>query len=306
MRVQLKAHSNLLWITAIFLLFSLVAHLVNNTYYHYIGNYYFSNNTPWFFLILALIYMGFRLQCGKDNKNTLKVREIFFFFSTYALLVVGGNAIQLTPFEPIDAQIIDWHAWTHIDLTTLMQWSHLHPKAIEIMDALYRSLAKEMTYLPVVLILLGELRRVREYCFLVIITALIGYAFYYFFPTTAPASVLQSPYFTEEQYATGLKFYQIHQHMVPTTIDGGMIALPSFHVVWAWLCVYLVRGWPIICATLGLVNLVIVCSCVLLGWHYLLDVIASIAVIGLGHFIYLKCYPPTYDTLTVHTTTGTP
>ena len=205
-----------------------------------------------------------------------------------ALVILGTNAIQYTPFSPIDQRILDWGAWMHIDLARLVAWSTAHATLYKSMAWIYESLTYQLTYLPLLLILLGRFERLHEYYFLLLLTALIGFSFYYFFPTTAPASVIDSPYFTEAQHATELKFKQIHSHIKPTTLEGGMIALPSFHVIWAWLCVWLVRDWAWAFRLLLLLNAGMVVSCVLLGWHYALDIIASIAILGVAHAVYLS------------------
>lgn len=290
-KTLIKSHPHLLLVILCFFLFSIAVIWVNQTFYHYPGNYYFPQETPSVFLILIFIYIGCRLWLGQTSLSAQKALEVIFLFATIALIALGCNAIQYTPFEPIDTHIITWSEWLHLDLATLMQWTNQHPTLLDTMRVLYESIVLQMTYLPLILILCGVFERVREYCFLLLITGLLGYVFYYFYPTTAPASVMQSPHFTTEQYATGIKFYQIHNHINPTTIEGGMIALPSFHVIWAWLCTYLVRDWKYLFVLTGLINLGIVCSCVLLGWHYILDVIGSVVVIGMGHYVYMKCYP---------------
>ncbi len=100
--------------------------------------------------------------------------------------------------------------------------------------------------------------------------------------------MIDSPFFTEAQRATGIKFTQIHAHTKPDTFKGGMIAFPSFHVIWAWLCAFLIRDWPIAFGLLFILNTVVMLSCVLLGWHYILDIFGSILVIILAHMIHQK------------------
>jgi membrane-associated phospholipid phosphatase len=114
---------------------------------------------------------------------------------------------------------------------------------------------------------------------------LIGFIVYYFFPTTAPASVLHSDYFIKEQLATGLKFTQIHQYIQPTTLDGGLIAFPSFHVIWAWLCLYLIRSWFVVFYVFLFINILLIFSCVMLGWHYFLDIILSFLILLFCHYL---------------------
>jgi hypothetical protein len=265
---------------------SIVAFSINAFYYHYPGNAYFSFHTLWIASSLFLIYNGFCILLGKHHHVTLKSLEILYFFFITSLILLGCNAVQYTPFQPIDNHILTWGEWMHIDLAKLVHWSRAHPRLYHGMELMYDSLTLQMTYIPLILIALGRFERVRDYYFLLLLTALIGYSFYYFFPTTAPASMIESPDFSEAQRATGLKFNQIHQYINPTTVEGGLIAFPSFHVIWAWLCAWLVRDWVWAFRALLLFNTGIAISCVLLGWHYVLDLIASIALISAVHYIY--------------------
>lgn len=244
----------------------------------------------WISTVLFLIYFGFCLQYHSAHHITRRIKEVFFLFGSMALIILGTNAIQYTPFPPIDQHIMHWSEWMHIDFVRMLAWSNAHPKLYTSMEFIYESLTYQLTYLPLILICLGRFERLHEYYFLLLLTALIGFSFYYFFPTTAPASVIDSPYFTQAQHATELKFKQIHNHIQPSTREGGMIAFPSFHVIWAWLCVWLVRDWTWAFKILLLLNTGMVVSCVLLGWHYILDVIASIALLGFAHGVQRYSY----------------
>jgi hypothetical protein len=270
-------------VALLFFCLSALALRLNTTHTHYVGNNYFPTNIIQVSTASLLIYLGFCLQYHTSHHLTQRVKEVFFFLGCMALMILGTNAMQYTPFPPIDHQILRWSEWMHVDFSLMMTWSHAHPTLYHIMEWIYNSLTYQLTYLPLILIVLGRFERLHEYYFLLLFTALIGFSFYYFFPTTAPASVINSPYFTEAQHATELKFQQIHRHIQPSTREGGMIALPSFHVIWAWLCVWLVRDWWWVFSPLLLLNISMVISCVLLGWHYILDVIASIVILMIAH-----------------------
>lgn len=63
----------------------------------------------------------------------------------------------------------------------------------------------------------------------------------------------------------------------------GFIGLPSFHVIWAWLCLYLIRSWRIAFFLLMPINGLIVLACILLGWHFPTDLLGSLVVLLLAH-----------------------
>ncbi|MCH9716296.1 MAG: phosphatase PAP2 family protein [Gammaproteobacteria bacterium] len=265
--------------------------LINASYLHYPGNSYLPNNTIQIILIVGFTYLGCRLQWHKQTALTERLRYTFYLLLTMLLIIIGCSAIQYTPFPPIDALVLSWDKSMHINLIKLLQWSGDHPLFHQIMATAYTCLSEEISYFPVILILFGYFKKIHELCFLVLTSAAIGYTLYFFFPTTAPASMILSPYFTSSHYATGLKFNEIHTYISPSTADGGLISFPSFHVIWAWFSAFIFLEWPIVFSLLLAGNILICISCVLLGWHYVSDIIGSCIIIAISHYAYAKCYP---------------
>lgn len=209
-----------------------------------------------------------------------------------ALIAFATNAVQFTPFSPIDETIMKFESSIHIDLLGIMTWTAQHPHFKKTLVLIYNTLPYQMSILPLLLLGMGHFTRLKAYYFLLLFSLLLGFLFYYFFPTTAPASQISSDLFATEQIATGAKFSQIHQHISPTTIDGGLIAFPSFHCIWALLCVYLLIPWPVACLILFCLNLLLILSCVLLGWHYPSDILGSLIVLLLSYLSFKRFYTP--------------
>ncbi len=273
---------------AIILLIALstLAFVVNHSVYHYLGNNYFPPQALFSFVTLSLLYSGFRLQLGIHATPTRMAWEALYFFFMMGLLALATNAAQYTPYLTIDGQILALEAACHIHMQEILAWTQAHSWLKPYLEFCYDALPYQMAYIPLLVILTGRFDLLKEYYFLLIVSAIMGFTFYYFFPTTAPASMLNSNYFTLSQNATHLKFSQIHHHQQPTTLNGGLIALPSFHVIWAWFCVYLIREWRIAVVILLPMNSVLAVSCVLLGWHYTFDLVGSGLVIIISHRLY--------------------
>jgi hypothetical protein len=276
----------IIYVTLLLVFFSLCAFSVNFFIYKYPGNYYLPPNTSAVTLSLILVYGGVLLQFGNSSLPLKAVNEVIFFYLMIAAISLATNAIQYTPFPIIDKQIMHVENFFHININAVISWTHSRPRFKHILEFIYDSLDYEIAYFPLILIAARRWYYVREYYFLMLISALMGFSFYYFFPTTAPASIITSPYFSEAQHATSLKFMQIHQHIKPTTMDGGMISLPSFHIIWAWFSLYLIRCFRLAFIILLPINLLLVFACVLLGWHYPLDILGSIFIILLSHALY--------------------
>lgn len=286
---QVSSRSIIL-LSGLILALSSIILLINHFFYKYPGNNYFPENIPFLALVLILLNLGLILYFPKDNKIRQIGRELIYFFAIMCVIAFATNAVQLTPFPIIDPFIVLFEEkYMHIYMESIVAWTHNHPQFKYLLGIVYDSLPYQMSILPVLIIITCRFHRIREYYFYLLCTALIGFGFYYFFPTTAPASVTNSPFFSPEQISTGFKFKQIHHYINPTTNEGGLIALPSFHAIWAILCVNLLREWPIPCVLLSIINLFLIASCVLLGWHYLIDIIGGFIVLWISYYLCRYC-----------------
>ncbi len=279
---------SIIFLSGLVLVLSSIALLINHFFYKYPGNNYFPEGIPFLALVLILLNVGLVLYYPNDNKIRQIGRELIYFFSIMSFIAIATNAVQLTPFPIIDPFIVMLEEKMNIRMELILAWTHNHPQFKYFLGIIYDSLPYQMSILPLVIIATCRFYLIREYYFYLLCTALIGFAFYYFFPTMAPASITNSPFFSPEQIDTGLKFRQIHHYINPTTNEGGLIALPSFHAIWAILCVNLLREWPIPCILLFIVNLFLIASCVLLGWHYLIDILGGFIVLYIS-YCFLKC-----------------
>lgn len=290
-RIQLTRVNCLTFQIMAIILLSIIAFAINYFVYQYPGNLYIPSGTLLVLIQIPLMYAGFYMLYGRAGKMTCMVKEWIYFFLVIALIGLATNATQYTPFSTIDQTLLKYDVLLHIDTQGMIAWVHVHPMIKSGLEFIYMSLPYQLYYIPFFVILAGRTDLIREHYFLLITTALIGFTFYYFFPTTAPASVINSPYFSEAQQATHLKFFQLHHYIQPGTQDGGLIALPSFHVIWAWLALYLLRGWPIAFLVLLPFNIALTASCVLLGWHYFIDLLGAAVVILFAHFLYNRTIP---------------
>ena len=215
------------------------------------------------------------------------LRSLSWLYLVFLVITLATNAVQLTPYPPIDANIVAFERYFGINLLDIVIWTNAHPSLERVLRFAYATLSYQIALPGIIAIFLGFREELHEYCVLMILTMLIGFSFYYFFPTTAPASVFAPEHFRESQVATGLKFWQIHQHIPPETSSGGLIALPSFHVIWAWLGMYMLRKKWFLMLLLVPLNILLSISCVLLGWHYITDLVASALVLAVAHVIFI-------------------
>lgn len=279
---------NLHYLCGLMLILSVIAQLINYFIYQFPGNNFFPDESLLLLFSIILINIGLVLLYGTESRVTLCGVELFYFFLIMVVITLATNAIQYTPFPTIDQKIVSFEQHCNINMNTLLTWTHKHPRFKNLLGIIYDTLPYQMSLLPLLAIITGKIHKLREYYFLLLCTTFMGFIIYYFFPTTAPASIIHSPYFSSYQLATGIKFNEIHQHIIPSTKEGGLIAFPSFHTVWALLGLHLVTEWPIAYLLLLLVNIVLVASCVLLGWHYCSDLGLAFILLSIAYYLLLK------------------
>lgn len=212
-----------------------------------------------------------------------------FGFLLYGMWIViisvfAGNffalAIQTTPFHLYDYILYQWDTWLGFSSLAIMNWTYHFVWFSKLCQFTYNSMLIELFAAPLVLLFSLQKNRFSVLINLMLITMIIGFSIYYFFPTSAPAHVINSPYFTQSMKGVYRHFYAI-QHHLPLNVDsirGGIIGFPSFHVIWAISITYITWNYPKIFWPLLFWNSLIIYSTLGLGWHFLVDDIASIII----------------------------
>lgn len=272
---------SILMATLLFL-FASSAQYYNHQVTHYIGNEYVQPALYLLTLPLCLMWVGLKLFTNKYpfiEKRILSSLTLYLFL---CLMVYLTSAIQYTPFQSIDKSLIQLDNLLFFKTTHVLNWTYQHPLMQGALAICYGLLNWELVLVFFIIIFLPDEGKNSDFYFCMLFTAMVGFIFYYFFPTIAPASLFDNPHFYKEQYDTGKKFYDIHHYLTPNTLEGGMIAMPSFHTIWALLCQHHLRRFPIIWYCVLPINIMIVLACVMLGWHYLIDVLSALFLTGIA------------------------
>ena len=269
--------------------FSAVLMLLNKVDFHFTTIQLFLTYIPvthqlnallLFFLGSVFLFYGMYVIDESPRSSTF-IWGLGLLFWTLMVNIVCSNALQTTPFPPIDQALVKFDQWLGINTVAIMAWMHHHPHLHKIVNFCYGMLPLELVCIPVSLAILNARKALSIFFIAELISFFVGGAIYYFFPTMAPSGVFHSPYFSIQQQDTSLRFYAVHHFLKLTTSDGGLIAFPSFHVVWAILLTNACRAKKIFFYPMVCLNLVIIASTVLLGWHYFADVIAG-TVLAIG------------------------
>jgi membrane-associated phospholipid phosphatase len=257
--------------------------IVNHFTYHYTGNLWYG--PIWQRATLPLIGLSIFLVYFQDIISD-RLRLVMYVFVFYCLSLLAGliltQGVQLTPFPTIDHWLLHVDQALGFNQNHLINFAYAHSTLHSLLVTAYDSVTWQLVLLPFIMALLLCERSVKVFLLAMLISYPVGLLIYYFFPATAPASMLHNSNLISMQHDTYIKFYQIHHYLKITTVAGGLVVVPSFHIIWAVLLTYLTRNKKWIFYPLLVWNIILACSTVSLGWHYLVDVTAGIVVAGIA------------------------
>lgn len=251
---------------------------VNSFVFKYTGISYFPRECWWLgFVALDFALFGFIVR-EKSPYASFVALNLSFYALTAAVMGVLTTGIQYSPFPRIDLTLARWDAvlgWSTVDV---IRWVAERPKLRSFLVYAYNSTELQLVIAPFFAAYAHDKRRLRVLLYGTVYSSIVGSLIYYFFPSSGPAGVFASEHFMEVQRLTHLKYEQVHNFQPVTTLLGGLIAFPSFHVAWSVLATYAALPFKKIFVGLSILNAIVIASTVLLGWHYLVDVPAGIAL----------------------------
>ncbi|MEQ1917562.1 MAG: phosphatase PAP2 family protein [Elusimicrobiota bacterium] len=244
--------------------------------FHYTGISYFPREGWWLaFVALDFAIFGYWVREKSPYASFVAV-NLAFYALTAAVMGVLTTGIQYSPFARIDLALARWDARLGWDTVAVLHWVAERPALKTFLSLCYNTTEIQLVLAPFVAAHAHDKRRLRVFVYGIVYSSIIGSLFYYFFPSSGPAGIFDSPDFLAVQRLTHLKYEQVHNFQPVTTLLGGLIAFPSFHVAWSVLATYAAKPRKYIFLSLVVLNVLVISSTVLLGWHYLVDVPAGI------------------------------
>lgn len=241
--------------------------------------------------VFILTYMGLSLLPNKLQRLRHILGGYTLYYIILALFLLLSMAVELTPYPPIDQQLVQIDVWLGFHQMTALHFANQYHWLNRILWVAYDSMLAQIIILPLILCWQQNRSRLYELLIIYLLTGLIGTLIYYYLPTLAPASQFHSGLFILQEHETGAKFYDIHHYIKPLLTDGGLISFPSFHMIWACMYLWSLRDYRYLFYPLLIVEIILAIACVLLGWHYLIDIIAGFIIFALCAWltnIYLR------------------
>lgn len=269
------------WLAAWLLAALLVAgclFAVNAFFFRYTGISYFPREAWWLaFVALDFAIFGHWMRVRSPYASFVAL-NLSFYALTAAVMGVLTTGIQYSPFPRIDHALARWDAFLGWDTVAVLRGVAERPALRSFLAYCYNSTELQLVLAPFVAAYAHDRRRLRVLIYATVYSSFAGSLIYYFFPSSGPAGVFTSPDFLSVQRLTHLKYEQVHNFQPVTTLLGGLIAFPSFHVAWSVLATYAALPYKNLFRAAVVLNALVIASTALLGWHYLVDLPAGIAL----------------------------
>lgn len=230
---------------------------------------------------------------GFVYENLRPDRRIAVLAFTSAQLVAFTSAVAILSyltatwgFPLVDRYLAAGDAAIGFDWLSSFTWIQKHPAINFVLVLSYASILPQIVVLLFVLSITARLDRMREFLWLFVLTLLItvplsgllpAESAWVYFGVTDHVDAYHLADFTALR--TG------HMPEINVTQTKGLVTFPSFHATLALILIYATRGIRVLFPlSLGL-NVLMIASTPSAGGHYLIDILAGLAVMPLGIFI---------------------
>jgi hypothetical protein len=190
--------------------------------------------------------------------------------------------VMLTPSHWLLSQQLNrWDLLLHFHQLALLHWSLMHVDAQRVLAFAYTAWSAEIILIAPLIALCGYFQRGLRYVLVAMIIGTISCVTYLIWPSLPPAADFPHyHHFEASSYELIRRYYAI-RHYQPYSIGNcGLVAFPSYHVAMALLMIWATRclkwAWPFFILFNGLV----IASTLFLGYHYLVDTLASGVITG--------------------------
>ncbi|MDF1760297.1 MAG: phosphatase PAP2 family protein [Coxiellaceae bacterium] len=228
------------------------------------------------FLLLYISFLNLRKKYHYISSFFISLLYTILF--VYTMFLICGAAL-LTPSDNLlNYQLLNWDLALGFHQLAIIKWADKHVILHKLLNWGYDSWTIQLGLVAPILGLLKRYKEMRQWIAASLLAIFIAAMIYYIWPSLPPASVFTSYHFDDTCYTCINRFYLLHTYRQFNYISCGLIVFPSCHVIWALLNTYAFRHikwilWPMI-----ILNLFLIAATVVLGMHFLVDIIASFVI----------------------------
>jgi membrane-associated phospholipid phosphatase len=207
--------------------------------------------------------------------------QIVAFATCY---VVAMYALT-TPARPlVDNRLAAFDLWCGVHVPRFCRFVADHPTIGLVLRAAYDSLLYQTAAVIVLLGLRNQRQALESFVLAFMLAALVALAIFVVMPAYGPfVEYGLTPSDDQARFLDHfLSLRDGSRRVISYRGAEGLITFPSFHVAWALVIVWALRGSRPVFVAFALLNTLLILSTMTTGWHYFADVLGGAAVATLA------------------------
>jgi membrane-associated phospholipid phosphatase len=216
---------------------------------------------------------------GKTNlRDSILTLPWAIFLAGIVPLLVLAAAKSNMPLQ--DSYLVRADQLLGINVPKIMTWSSRNWFGI-LANQTYPLLSPLITASALLPAFTGKVENAQKFLIANLIAFAIGLPLYALLPAVGPWYGYGTPPTPDQlQMQAAVMLFRGPGH--PISQLAGIICFPSFHAIWAILCVAALWGYRFLRFPVALLVAMIVCSTVTTGWHYFTDVLGGVVIAALS------------------------
>jgi membrane-associated phospholipid phosphatase len=201
-------------------------------------------------------------------------------FLYFNLMICAGAMITPSPWL-LSKQLLHADLWLGFNQLPLILWTKNHPTIEQALNFAYGSWTVQLFFLPLILVFCRQYQAYKQWFTAGMLAMLIVCLIYYIWPSLPPAYVFTQKIFHSGCYQCINRYFLIRQFQEYNVGLCGLIVFPSCHIIFATFNTYYLRKVRWLFYPLLALNLLLAASTIMMGMHFLVDVIGGFAVAAL-------------------------
>lgn len=234
-------------------------------------------------IVVLLPIMLYLQEKGQQQKWKLYLRDAILtvLWALFFTLILGypvtvaarlGMGIRLQ-----DAHFVAWDRWLGVNVTSIATWASNHWLGI-LANRSYAMLFPFMRIAILLPVLTGKMKYAQKFLAANLVAFVLGLPLFALLPGIGPWYGYHLAARPDQAFCQALVLLIRQPGPYMYRYPSGVICFPSFHVVWAILCVHALWGFRLLRIPVCLFSSLIIFSTLTTGNHYLCDVLAGIVL----------------------------
>ncbi|HWB08728.1 MAG TPA: phosphatase PAP2 family protein [Pirellulales bacterium] len=203
--------------------------------------------------------------------------QIVAFATCY---VVAMYALATPAWPLVDGRLAAFDSWCGVHVPRFCRFAAEHPTIERVLRAAYDSLLYQTAAVIVLLGLRNRRQELESFVLAFMLAALMALAIFVVMPAYGPFGEYGlTPSDDQARFLDHfLSLRDGSRRVISYRGAEGLITFPSFHVAWALVIVWALRGSRPVFAAFAMLNALLILSTMTTGWHYFADVLGGAAV----------------------------